>query len=162
MSENQVWMFNDVWTLLPDEESAFHCRPSGFCIKYVSNQGRELVLYSRNEKGPYEVETHPSFIGTYNYGKYTHIILDILPWIIAGNSSEDTSSVSQRMCLFIKSIPGWLRSKLDQSEWSQLRLSGRVHLHLPGRPQLHLPEQPKWWIDIHSNGAIHMRYGPCF
>mgnify|MGYP003291388509 CR=1 FL=1 len=70
-------------------------------IKFVSIDGMYEVIYDRNG---FEV-TDPKDVGTYNYispktDPVGHIVVDVIPWIIHGNSPDDTTKWWQRMVAF--------------------------------------------------------------
>ena len=67
-------------------------------VKYVSPDGKREVIF--NEKGD-RVITADEDEGTYNYAdpdwKFQHGILDVLPWIVYGNTPQDTTEWYQRV-----------------------------------------------------------------
>ena len=70
-------------------------------VKYVSDDGREIVY---DEQGV--VITDPRDIGTYNFCTHEensvfHGMLDVLPWLVWGNSEEDTTSIIDRLFVFL-------------------------------------------------------------
>ena len=70
-------------------------------VKYVSPDGLHEVIYDAlgNEV------TDPRDIGTYNYvspneDEWRHFVEDVYPWILWGNSPEDTTTREQRIKAF--------------------------------------------------------------
>lgn len=66
-------------------------------IKYVSPDGKREVIFDSD----WNVITADEDMGTYNYAspdwKLEHGILDVLPWIIYGNTPEDTTEWYERL-----------------------------------------------------------------
>lgn len=67
-------------------------------VKYVSPDGKREVIF--NENGD-RVITADEDVGTYNYADpdlgIAHTIVDILPWLVYGNTPEDTTEWYQRI-----------------------------------------------------------------
>ena len=73
-------------------------------VVYISPDGHKEAVYN-GKTG--ELVTDPTNMGSYNYYDYrkapmSHFIFDTLPWILWGNSPEDTSLMSQRIFAFIE------------------------------------------------------------
>ncbi len=86
------------WEKLSPENSRFHGKG---CTKLVAKDGRELVI----SKGGY-VEFNPQFIGTYNFcvpgGNFRdvgHGVVDVIPYMIYGNSLEDPTNIFERILM---------------------------------------------------------------
>ena len=69
--------------------------------KYVSPDGRYEAIY--DEKN--HLVTDPRDVGTYNYASpdnwLGHFILDVYPWILWGNSPDDSTKPLQRLFSFL-------------------------------------------------------------
>lgn len=70
-------------------------------VKYVSKDGMYEVIYDQNG---FEV-TDPRDVGTYNYispiyDPIGHFIVDVIPWIMYGNSPDDTTTPKERWDAF--------------------------------------------------------------
>ena len=67
-------------------------------IKYVSPDGKREVIFNGNGE---IVITADEDLGTYNYAdpdlKIAHSIVDVLPWILYGNTPEDTTKLYERI-----------------------------------------------------------------
>jgi len=93
------------WERLPSEESALHQHsqnPVGVeNSKWVSVDGHyELVFDGSADKVLQTAYNNPEDMGTYNYAgpnlKLEHTMLDVLPWIVYGNTTNDSTSMSDR------------------------------------------------------------------
>lgn len=102
---------NSGWRLLKPSESIYHT-PDPYTtdikdwnVKLVNVDGREVVLKTTDG---YKVETDPRYLGTYNYvnpsedsmlsdDSIEHFRVDVIPYIVWGNSEEDTSLPSERV-----------------------------------------------------------------
>jgi len=69
-------------------------------VKYTSPDGTMEAIYDKNG----DLVTDPRDVGTYNFypsekifGFFGHGVMDILPWIIWGNSDTDTTTPLQRV-----------------------------------------------------------------
>lgn len=65
-------------------------------VKYVSPDGHREVIFDSEGN----IVTDPRDVGTYNYcpsgtfwGDVGHACLDVLPWVVFGNSDEDPGPV---------------------------------------------------------------------
>ena len=69
--------------------------------KWTSPKGKREVVFSgrgRNQK----INKHPEDIGTYNYASPSkrpigHVLFDTIPYVLLGNSRQDTTSVGERL-----------------------------------------------------------------
>jgi len=88
------------WIELPFDKSVCHQftaegEPNH---KFVSFDGSQEGVYNSSEK----LVTDPIDVGTYNFcphskSAFGHAVLDVAPWIIWGNSSDDRSSIYGRI-----------------------------------------------------------------
>lgn len=99
---DEEFFSSDEW----DDNVAANCHqfsaPQKDNKKYVSKDGRFEAIY--NSKG--ELVTDPRDIGTYNYAHPTkkplkHFVKDVLPWILYGNSEDDTTLIHERALSFV-------------------------------------------------------------
>ncbi|MBO3712989.1 MAG: hypothetical protein J5X22_21645 [Candidatus Accumulibacter sp.] len=90
-----------------DSENAFHGEGN---LKYRSSDGHQECIVTPSPWGVYEVVEDPRYEASYNFGvDYSlHGELDVLPWILLGNSDLDYSTRSQRVNLVAKSVAPWL------------------------------------------------------
>ena len=70
--------------------------------KYVSKDGLYEAIYDANGN----LVTSAEDVGTYNFispndNAIGHFMVDVIPWIIYGNSEEDTTSIIQRVFAFV-------------------------------------------------------------
>ncbi|MBO7517385.1 MAG: hypothetical protein J6T61_06550, partial [Spirochaetia bacterium] len=82
-------------TLLPDSKSVFHIAPEDRATyKWVLDDGRELVIGERKDGTKY-VQTDDRYLGTYNMANpdnpLEHAVKDVFPYIILGNTPDDSS-----------------------------------------------------------------------
>ncbi|MBR3895162.1 MAG: RHS repeat-associated core domain-containing protein [Clostridia bacterium] len=79
--------------------------PDNSNVKYVSPDGYCEVIFDKNGK----LVTDPRDIGTFNYfpsdhygliGIIGHGYFDVLPWVIYGNSEDDTTTIFDRIFAF--------------------------------------------------------------
>jgi len=71
--------------------------------KIVSLDGKYEAIYDSNGN----IVKDPRDIGTYNYfnpdkNKVLHGIFDVVPWIICGNSNDDTTTIFQRIWYMLR------------------------------------------------------------
>ncbi len=66
-------------------------------LKFVSPDGKREVIFDSD----WNVVTDDKDIGTYNYAspdlRLAHGIVDVLPWIVYGNTPEDTTTIWDRI-----------------------------------------------------------------
>jgi hypothetical protein len=98
-----VYFLGETWTLYPPSMSIYHSEDGTGtdCFKFVSESGRELVLRI-DKSGKCEIQKNPTYWGTYNYvnaetNALGHIALDMLPYWIWGNNSDDSNPWYKRI-----------------------------------------------------------------
>ena len=79
----------------------FTATENGENIKYISPDGHREVIFDYTEKN---IVTTPEDMGTYNYfdpksNPLGHIIADVIPWYIYGNSPNDTTTFKDRVMI---------------------------------------------------------------
>ena len=72
--------------------------------KYVSFDGHYEAIYGSGGEG--QIVTDPRDVGTYNFispaeNKVGHGIVDVAPWVIWGNSYNDSTTISERIIFSI-------------------------------------------------------------
>lgn len=77
----------------------FSAKEYGDNLKIITKDGYYEAIYDKNSGN---MITDPRDIGTYNYAHpdndpIGHAILDVVPWIIWGNSEQDTTNIFQRV-----------------------------------------------------------------
>ena len=87
---------NDGFKKLRDTQAVFHGAEEGNS-KYVHDDGREAVYDSKGN-----LVTNPNTEGTYNFNHPTkepimHIINDVIPYYVHGNSPKDTTTFYERV-----------------------------------------------------------------
>lgn len=71
-------------------------------IKYVSPDGHSEVIFDRSG----HIVTAPEDYGTYNYADSRkdpigHFYQDVLPWLLWGNDTADSTDMHQRLKAFV-------------------------------------------------------------
>ena len=92
------------WIKLSSKESAMHQfnKENGVeNSKWVSPDGHREVVFT-GKGNDQHVTTDARDIGTYNYydprkNPAGHVALDVIPYVILGNSSEDSTTIYQRI-----------------------------------------------------------------
>ena len=99
-------MFDAVYFAEWDDSVAANCHqftaPNRDNKKYVSPDGKYEAIYSSDGK----LVDDPRDVGTYNYASpndhpIKHFVVDVLPWILIGNSPEDTTWPHDRLLAFV-------------------------------------------------------------
>ena len=101
------------WKKSDPDETAFHITnvPDASRVeKWVHDDGREYVFYDDPSKGIVQLNDGQND-GTFNFALsgphpasgVKHIVLDVLPWILHGATPEDTTSINQRLDMFVQS-----------------------------------------------------------
>jgi len=86
----------------PEADCHQFTSPDKSNIKYVSSDGhKEFIVNSQND-----IVDDPRDVGTYNFvpsnkngiiGKIGHAAYDVIPWIVYGNSVDDTTTIFDRV-----------------------------------------------------------------
>lgn len=112
-------------TVIANAHQFTKAKGQGKNIKYVSPDGKKEVMFNASGKAI----NAPLDMGSYNYvpsgtSYYGHFKYDILPWIMYGNSAEDSSSAGQR----VAAILGVYSKGMKDKGQAYVETSGGSHL----------------------------------
>jgi hypothetical protein len=91
------------WEAQPPEANMYHMHTAGEQgqdakdnVKYMSDNGKYEVVINFTDKDNPKIVTDPYNKGTYNFADYReypleHIVIDVIPYYLWGNSKEDSN-----------------------------------------------------------------------
>ena len=99
-------------------ESAFHGEGN---IKSISENGKHELVKDPSRKIKLDEITDPEHMGTYNYfhpkgnlfEKAGHVLVDVGPWVVFGNSPNDLSTIYSRSKDSLVSGLAYVKKKME-------------------------------------------------
>jgi RHS repeat-associated protein len=115
------------WTLMNNEESIYHRIGSGneYNLKYVSPDGHYEAVFHLDGTlvtDPANMPTY-NFSSPYEYGGAGHFFLDVVPYLLWGNSPDDPTTRFERAALWplyrLETPPGFEKRYYSTGEFAE-------------------------------------------